>query len=369
MTLSDYIEVFNDGGFDNTLKSVFNRVGNFLRVVAKKGKQDEINLDMLGYGDIKDNDNLFEFLSQYGYLSNASYDDFDDVLKNYYLEYWINKDPNAALTYICNNPLSDVEIRSDGFWLRLRDREELADFYDSGGRDGSPRGLAKEAFGEGGLDFDRYWDTTDDVYGDVIEELDESNIQHLANYILKMIGNQDLNVEDYESDFLHELADIQARGEFFQITSENVYDLIKDSEAMKELMKGELSDLKSELYSIHSNAYNSAYESEVYELIYDGLDEFFASKIDEQQVKKGDKISYVSYIKIRDFQSNIMDFILQNQGYGTSDSLLEYWGDYTGVMKKLIDDGVIDGIDFRIPDYADWTLTTKYINEFFTDYI
>jgi len=369
MTINDYIEIFNDRGFDNTLKSVFNKVGNFLRVVTKKGKQDEINLGMLDYADIKDNDNLLEFLNQHGYLSNASYDDFDDVLKNYYLEYWINEDSAEALNYICDDLLSDVEVRPDGFWLRLRDREELADFYDSGGRDGSPRDLAKEAFSEDGLDFDRYWDTTDDVYGDVIDELDESNIQNLANYILKMIGNQDLNVENYESDFLHELAEIQARGEFFQITSENVYDLIKDSEAMKELMKGELSDLKSELYSIHSNAYNSAYESEVYELIYDGLDEFFASKIDEQQVKKGDKISYVSYIKIRDFQSNMMDFILQNKGYGTLDSLLEYWGSYTGIMKDMIDNDVIDGIDFRIPDYADWDLTRKYINEFFTDYI
>ena len=369
MVLNDYIEIFNDRGFDNTLKSVFNKVGNFLRVVTKKGKQDEINLGMLDYADIKDNDNLLEFLDQYGYLSNASYGDFDDVLKNYYLEYWINKDSAEALSYICDDLLSDVEVRPDGFWLRLRDREELAEFYDSGGRDGSPRDLAKEAFGEDGLDFDRYWDTTNDVYGDVIEELDESNIQHLANYILKMIGNQDLNVENYESDFLHELAEIQARGEFFQITSENVYDLIKDSEAMNELMDGELSDLKSELYSIHSNAYNSAYESEVYENIYNGLDEFFASKIDEQQIKKGDKISYVSYIKIRDFQSNMMDFILQNQGYGTSNSLLEYWGNYTSVMKEMIGEGVIDGIDFRNPEWADWTLTTKYINEFFTDYI
>jgi hypothetical protein len=32
-------------------------------------------------------------------------------------------------------------------------------------------------------------------------------------------------------------------------------------------------------------------------------------------------------------------------------------------------DGVYDHLGFRIPDYADWDLTKKYINEMFPDYI
>jgi hypothetical protein len=38
-------------------------------------------------------------------------------------------------------------------------------------------------------------------------------------------------------------------------------------------------------------------------------------------------------------------------------------------MKSLFDDDVYDGIDFRIPDYADYGLVDKYINEYFGDYI
>jgi hypothetical protein len=370
MTLNDYIEIFNNHGFSGTLVKVFNNLKSFLRVVVKKERQSEIDLESIDYTDFTQNDNLFEFLDENGFLYNADYDNFEDSLKNYYLEFWINKDPDAAFKYICDNLLTDVEIRQDGFWLKLAGREELANFYEPRGRDGSPRNLAKEAFSEEGLDFDRYWDTTSDVYSDVIEDLDEANTQHLANYILKIIGDQDLNVEDYQSDFFHELAEIQARGEFFQITSENVYDLIKDSEAMNEEMDGgDLSDLKSELYSIHANAYNSAYESEIYELIYGGLDEFFSSKIENEQIKRGDKTIYVEYIRIRDFKSNIMEFIDLNKGYSYNDSVLEYFGDYSTMMKGLIDDDNMDGIDFRIPDYADWDLTKKYINEFFTDYI
>jgi len=30
---------------------------------------------------------------------------------------------------------------------------------------------------------------------------------------------------------------------------------------------------------------------------------------------------------------------------------------------------VYDYLSFRIPDYADWSLTKKYINEMFPDYI
>ena len=45
----------------------------------------------------------------------------------------------------------------------------------------------------------------------------------------------------------------------------------------------DLSDLKSELYSVHTNAYNNAYETEVYDLVMEGLGEFFSSRIDEVQ--------------------------------------------------------------------------------------
>jgi len=371
MTIIDYIQMFNEQGFEGTLIKVFNNLKSFLRVVAKKEKQAEIDLELLDYEDFKENDNLFLFLDQNGFLQNTDYDSFASVAKNYFLEYWIDKDPDAALKYICDNILTDVEVRPDGFWLRLSSRGELYNFYDTGGRDHNPREIAKEIFSEDGLDivFGRYWDTTDDVYGDVIDNLDIANIEVLANYILKTIGNQDLNIEEYSSEFFHELAEIQARNPFFQITSDNVHDLIKDEEAMKEFLKDDLSDLKSELYAIHSNAYSNAYESEIYEAVYDGLDEFFSSKIDEQETKKGDKVRYVPYIRIKHLKHDVMTFINQNQGYDYSGSKLEYWGSYTSMVSELISNDTIDGIDFRIPDYADWDLTRKYINEFFTDYI
>jgi len=199
--------------------------------------------------------------------------------------------------------------------------------------------------------------------------LNEKNIQILADYILKNIGNQDLNIEDYESDFFEELQEIQARDGIFQITQDNVMSLIDDKEAMEELMNGDLSDLKSELYSIHSNAYNGAYENMIYKEVMEGLKEYFSSPIEEVTKQVGEKTKYTSYIKIRDFYSNVMNFINSNLGGGYSDSVLEYYGSYTSMMSQLFNDGTYDAIDFRVDAYPDYREVDEAINDYFGDYI
>jgi hypothetical protein len=367
MKLNEFIEDFNESGFTGSLQKVFGKIRNFLNIVAKYKKQNEIDLSMFGYEDYKDDPDLFDFLEKNGFVENVRYDELDDIAKNYYLEYWINNEPDVALKYICDNLLTDVEIRSDGFWLHLRDREELAVFFDDRGRDGTARDVAKHVFSEDM--WDPYWDTTSDVYRDVIEDLNDNNKKHLGEYILKHIGNQDLNVEDYDDDFFQELSDIQARDGIFQITQDNVLSLIDNEEAMNELLNGDLGELKSELYSLHNNAYNSAYESECYDLVYNGLDEYFSSKIMEETKQVGEKTKYIQYIKIRDFKSDVMTFVNQNKGDAYSDSTLDYWGSYTSMMGHLFDYDTYSEIDFRTPDYADWDYVRNNINDMLGDYI
>ena len=48
---------------------------------------------------------------------------------------------------------------------------------------------------------------------------------------------------------------------------------------------------------------------------------------------------------------------------------LDYEGSYTTMMKRLMDDGEYDWLDFRIPDYPDYGLVTKDINDIFGQYI
>ena len=51
--------------------------------------------------------------------------------------------------------------------------------------------------------------------------------------------------------------------------------IIEDEESMKELLGDQLSDLRGDLYSVHSNAYNSAYETMVYNNVNSELEEYF----------------------------------------------------------------------------------------------
>lgn len=371
--LDQFLEWFHDGRedeYDKILK-YFNTTRNFLKNVVKFGEKDNIDITYIPDKEWKNDNELFDFIAENGFLEGIGYDDLEDTVKNYYLLWMMNKDTNSALKYICDNILTDVVIRDDGFWLRLRDREELADFFSSSSRrsDYDLQHIAKQILGDGGLDYGWYSDTTDDVYRDVIKVLNEKNIQILTNYILENIGNKDLNVSDYNSDFFEELAQIQARDGIFQITQDDVMSLIDDEEAMNELMGGDLSDLKSELYSIHNNAYNHSYEDMIYTQVMDGLEEYFSSPIDEVAKQVGEKTRYTPYIKIRDFYSNVLAFIENNLGMGFSDSILEYFGSYTGMMNQLFDDGIYEPIDFSVDDYPDHRKVDLAINDYFGDYI
>ena len=367
MALNNFIEEYNEDGFVGTVKSVFVRLTGFLTMVAKAKRQSEINIEMLEGDDFVNNSNLFDFLSTNGFLIDVDYETFNDDVKNYYLNWWLENDEDSALQYVCDHLLTDVENRGGQYWLYLRSREELADFFEEYSRDTSPYDLAKAIFNEDDF-FERFWDTTNDVYRDVIDGLNDENKNRLAHYIVKNIGNQELSVEDYDDELFTQFSEEQETEGFFTITSENVMKLISDERAMNELLDGELIDLKSELDSVHNSAYNVAYESECYNLVYNGLNEYFTSKIVEEPVGS-DNAKYRNYIRIRDFKSNVYSFVNDRQGYSYNDSLLEYFGSYTGMMGSLFEDGAYGKIEFRIPEYADWNDIRKNINEYFSDYI
>ena len=73
---------------------------------------------------------------------------------------------------------------------------------------------------------------------------------------------------------------------------------------MKLLLNDDLSDLKQELYSLHNNSYNNAYENEVYGDVMSELERLFVGNITEEQSTKNDRTYYTPYIKIRDFNAN-----------------------------------------------------------------
>ena len=369
---SEILNRFNEGEWDE-LQPYFNNIITFFKFVKKYGLLEEIDLGEIPSGYFSNE--VFDYLVENGIMSNLDYDSVPEEFKNNYLIHGLEHNYEDTIKYITSDLLTDVKIRPDGFYLYLgNDRDDLASFFcGSSRRDVSPEDVAKQVFSEDGLGNDWHFDV-DTKPSDVIDDLDEKNTTHLKDVIFKEIGDKELSLEDYDSDFFESLSEEQGTEGYFRIRAEDLNELIKDSEAIDELCKKDLSELGQELKSVYWNAYNSAYENEVYELVYDGLDEYFEGKIDEvpKEITKSDgkKVTkYLNYIKIKDFVGNISLFLDNNSGQSYSDSFLEYFGGYTTLMKQLIYDGDFECIDFRTPDYPDWGIIRKEINEMFNEYI
>jgi hypothetical protein len=329
----------------------------------------EGNWDEVG-SYFNDDFSLFlDYLEKNGLEGELDYESVDDDWQNIILLRKLEKYPQETLKYICDNIITDVYPMDGGYYLYLRDRTELAVLFDNSGRDTTPRNVAENVLGE---DYwEPYWDTTDDVYRDVIDDLNGENLQHLANYIVKNIGDQELPLDDYEDALFHQFSEEQGTEGVFKITSENVMKFIKDEEAMKEMFRKDLDELKSELYSVHDSAYNGAYTDEIYNNVWNELSGYFEPKswkYNEKERYDGKKIQQ-EYIKINDFYSDIYTFLSENEDKQYSDQSLGYWGSYTGFVSNMMDNGERDWLSFRIPDYPDWTRIKKNINDIFVDYI
>jgi hypothetical protein len=327
MDIEELIENFNDGFFDTEIKPYFNDIMTFFKFINKYNRLDDLDLREIPPDDFSND--LFDYLVENGIMANLDYNSVPEEFQNNYLLHGLEYNYENTVKYITSNLLSDVEIRPDGFYLYLgNDRDELASFFcGSFRRDSSPKDVAKLVFSEDGLGNDWYFDN-DTKPSDVIDDLNEKNAIHLKEAIFKEIGNVELSLEDYSSDFFESLSEEQGTEGYFKIQAEDLNELIKDSDAINELCENDLSELGQELKNIYWNAYNSAYENEIYELVYDGLDEYFEGKIDEvpKEITKSDgkKVTtYLNYIKIRDFVGNITAFLEIQKGRSYSDSYLE----------------------------------------------
>ena len=371
--VKNLIESFNDGEYEDEIKPYFNTLINFFKFIKKYNLLEELDLREIPPDDFSNE--LFDYLVENGIMDNLDYNSVPEEFQNNYLLHGLEYNYENTVKYITSDLLRDVEIRPDGFYLYLgNDRDELASFFcGSSRRDTSPEDVAKQIFSEDGLGNDWYFDN-DTKPSEVIDDLNEKNTIHLKDAIFKEIGNVELSLEDYSSDFFESLSEEQGTEGYFKIQAEDLNELIKDSDAINELCENDLSELGQELKNIYWNSYNSAYENEIYKLVYDGLDEYFEGNIDviPKEITKSDgkKVTkYLNYIKIRDFVGNISLFLENNKGQSYSDSYLDYFGSYTTLMKQLLYDDEFDCIDFTTPDYPDWSTTQKYINEMFNDYI
>ena len=368
---NDLVIKFNNGDYVDDIEPYFNDILSFFRYLKKYDLLDEIELGNIPSRDF--DEELWEFVVENDLISNSDYNYLPEEFKNYFLLYELENNYEWVMEYITNNLITDVDKREDGFYLYLKDKEDLSNLFCGSNRDGGARYVAKMVLSEDGLGHEWYFDYNRKPF-DTIDELDETNFTTLKDIIFKEIGNKELSLEDYNSDFFESLSEEQGTEGYFRITAEDITELLKDQEAINELCKNDLDELGSNLISVYHWAENGAYEDEVYDYVFGGLEEHFEGRITDvpREVTKtdGSKVTrYDQYIKIRDFQSIIKTFLENTKGQVYSDSHLEYYGDFINLLVGMINEDEIECINFRVPDYPDWSRTTKNINEMFNDYI
>jgi DNA-binding protein YbaB len=308
-------------------------------------------------------ENAFSFLKKKDLFHLLDYTELPSNYVNEYVHFLLSE--KEYRPEILKKLIGKLDVIEEGgnYYIR-EDGEDLADLFKSYSRETSPYDVAKAVLSED--NWEPYYETTDNVYRDVIEELNPENIEYLKDRILKDLKDVNIDITTRSSDLMGTIASEQGHPEYFTIDSSNVDRIIKDEETMEELLRDELNDLNSDLYNIHSNAFNSAYESEVYDEVWDEL----YTHIDKDTakndwVKIGNR--YYRKLKVTNHIEQVIDDWFDNyKGYADD---FDYYGSYLGIIKQLMDEGNYERLSFRIPEYPDFRSVQKNINEFFGDYI
>jgi hypothetical protein len=330
MDFQELIDDLHDGG--DLAKSFFGDFQTFFAVLDKRGYLDQIDIE-------------------------------DSEIQNELLLFLKKSYPQQYNQFIMDK-LTDLEIDEDGrVFLDLSDLSDLSElFCDRSSRDGLSRAMVEEILNG---EFDNWFEyTTDSVYDDVISELNPKNHKILADYIVNSLQNTRISPE---TEVLSEIANEQGHPDYVTVDSSVVETILDDKETMTHLLSEELQDLDNSLYSIHINAYSSAYESAVINSIWSELQEYVEGKGQFYSVphkfKKDTVINRFTIPVASNFHEIIDDYLRDNANRGNR-GLLEYYGSYISLIADNFDCLTVYG-----PDYPDYSKIKNNINEIFVDYL
>lgn len=255
--------------------------------------------------------------------------------------------------------LDDVEYINGKAYLFGEDLSDLSVLF-CDDRNGSDD-IAGDLLGD---KYDRrydYYDTTDNIYDDVILELNDTNQERLKNYIINTLSKEEIYPN---TDLLSEISRNQGHLDYVEINEESIDSILSDRESMDYLLEDYLPDLQSELFRLHSNAYSSAMESENYNQVWNELSEFFIGKPKWERVKLNTKDGSEKYreyfsIEINNFENDLVDFLKENKNYGERYSL--------SATPKYLDllNEYRECLRLRLSDYPDHREIRNNINDMF----
>lgn len=273
---------------------------------------------------------------------------FMEEIPQAYLKILYNKNPQSTIDYVVDEFLGDVKKEGDKYYM-IMSRDDLSEFFDDRGRNGTARDVAKRVLTDEPTD----WYDNDSVdVSTVVEELDEGNFDNLLHkFFVEHEG------EEYDGEIITQ-------------------------EFMKNTTKNELSDmiyklddeLSSNLTSLYSTAENYAYEEEIYNLVNRELKDFFGTEkwgdYITSQIRKVDG-TIVNRETFRVDVTNLLKRIVLeyiDMHITEPDNQFEYQGNLENVIKDWFNE-TEDYLDFRVPEYPDYRLLEKQINDLYSDYI
>lgn len=324
MNLTQLIEFFEEGEYDEIrsfVQSVFN----------------------------DDYESFYDFLKSKTKIDDKLVDEFFiEEIPNQHLKIMYERNPQTTMNYIVDNFLGDVQKIGEEYFMTIG-REDLSNFFDDRGRNGTARDVAKRVLGDESGEW--YYDSYIELEN-IISELNKTNFEKLKTRFLEKNEGKIFNEETITKELVDEM------------------DSNDISEAIKELDV----DLSSELQNLYSSAENYAYEGELYDLVYRELQEFFGyedfGKWENQSYKRIDG-EVINKEVFRVNVTKLLDRVIPeylNMHLTEPDNQLEYQGNLEYVLNDLFDEGE-DRLDFRIPEYPDYSRTRENINDLFADYI
>jgi len=303
------IDKINSDGWDEYSEFFNNDIGIFAKLLVKT--------DLVDYFDFKDLDDINEFLKVLFDLDSK-------------------KTTELSLEF-----LSDVTVRDGKYYLFLRNLSDLSVLFNRQSRDQIESILDD-------VDYEPFYDTTYNIYSDVIEELNKDNLAKLKNIIFNELNDKTIYPG---TKLLTDMSD----GDDIIVNSDNFEVMFNDEKTLVYLLTEYVEDVISDLYSLHNGAYNQTYITNCYETIWYELSTFFVGK--PIQVKNGFEL------EINNFPNILNDYL-----HGNIDEI-DYLGSFENILVESIYHGIFEELRFYSPEYPDYYDVRRYINDYFSDYL
>lgn len=324
MTIDQLNDLFIEGEYDNIkdfVKKVFNN--NYISFYNFLDKKMDVSMD---------------------YIT----DFFMEEIPNAYLQIMYSKNPESTIDYIVDEYLGDVRKEGDKYYM-IMSRDDLSEFFDDSGRNSTARDVAKRVLSDEPSDW--YYDDTVEV-STTVDELDEGNFDNLVHkFFVQHEG------EEYDGEIITQ--------EFMKNTTPS------ELSAMITKLDDEMA---SNLMNLYSTAENYAYEEEIYNMVHRELKDFLGTEkwgdYITSQIKKIDG-TVVNREQFRLDVTNLLKRIIPEyieMHVTEPDNQIEYQGNFENVIKDWFNE-TEDYLDFRVPDYPDYRLIGKQINDLYSDYI